>query len=112
MFDDPIIQEVREIRDQIAARFNYDVRAIGAYYQALQDDRQLDVMTREPRRADAQRLAVADESPTTDAQEELEVEGDLEDPILEELHKFREEIAARHNYDIHAIAAEIRRLQQ
>lgn len=35
-----------------------------------------------------------------------------EDPILEELHKFREELAAKHNYDVHAIAAEMRRLQQ
>jgi hypothetical protein len=47
MSDDPIIQEVREIRDQIAARFNYDVQAIGEYYQTLQEDWQLDVATRE-----------------------------------------------------------------
>lgn len=26
-----------------------------------------------------------------------------DDPIIEELHRIREEIAARHNYDIHAI---------
>ena len=25
------------------------------------------------------------------------------DPIIEELHRIREEIAARHNYDVHAI---------
>ncbi len=27
----------------------------------------------------------------------------IDDPIIEELHRIREEIAARHNYDIHAI---------
>ena len=27
----------------------------------------------------------------------------INDPIIEELHRIREEIAARHNYDIHAI---------
>lgn len=30
---DPIVEEVREIRDRIAARFDYDVRKIGRYYQ-------------------------------------------------------------------------------
>jgi hypothetical protein len=53
MSDDPIIQEVREIRDQIAARFNYDVQAIGEYYQTLQEDWQLDVATREYQCVDA-----------------------------------------------------------
>ena len=27
----------------------------------------------------------------------------IDDPIMEELHRIREEIAARHNYDLHAI---------
>ena len=29
MIDDPIIEEVTRTREQIAAKFNYDVRAIG-----------------------------------------------------------------------------------
>ena len=33
---DPIVEEVREIRDRIAARFDYDVKAIGRYYQKKQ----------------------------------------------------------------------------
>ena len=33
---DPIVEEVREIRDRIAARFDYDVKAIGRYYQEKQ----------------------------------------------------------------------------
>lgn len=36
----------------------------------------------------------------------------MEDPIIEELHQFREEWAARFNYDIHAIVADLRRSQQ
>ena len=28
MPDDPIVEEVRAIRDRLAARFNYDIRAI------------------------------------------------------------------------------------
>ncbi len=36
----------------------------------------------------------------------------LEDPILEELHKIREEWAAQFNYDIHAMVADLRQRQQ
>lgn len=33
---DPIVEEVRQTRDRIAARFDYDVKAIGRYYQQKQ----------------------------------------------------------------------------
>ncbi len=36
----------------------------------------------------------------------------LEDPIIEELHKIREEIAAESNYDLHAIVVALRQHQQ
>ena len=36
MWNDPIVEETRRIRDEIAARFNYDVEALGRYYQAQQ----------------------------------------------------------------------------
>ena len=49
MFDDPIIEEVRQIRDQLAARFNSDVKAIGAYYRAMQEREAISVVTRTPR---------------------------------------------------------------
>ena len=32
-WEDPIVKEVRDIRDKIAAEHRYDVRAIGRYYQ-------------------------------------------------------------------------------
>jgi len=35
-----------------------------------------------------------------------------EDSIIEELHRIREGMAAKHHYDVHAIAAEIRHQQQ
>jgi hypothetical protein len=31
MWEDPIVAEVRNIRDEIAKRFNYDIRAIAEY---------------------------------------------------------------------------------
>ena len=33
---DPIVEEVRQTRERIAARFDYDVKAIGRYYQQKQ----------------------------------------------------------------------------
>jgi hypothetical protein len=37
MWNDPIVEETRKVRDEIAARFNYDVKAIGEYYKSKQE---------------------------------------------------------------------------
>lgn len=36
MFNDPIVDEVRKARDNIAKKFNYDLEAIFEYYQKKQ----------------------------------------------------------------------------
>ena len=36
MWNDPIVEETRRIGDEIAARFNYDVEALGRYFQSQQ----------------------------------------------------------------------------
>lgn len=36
MWNDPIVEETRRAGDEIAARFNYDVVALGRYYQEQQ----------------------------------------------------------------------------
>jgi hypothetical protein len=33
MWDDPIVAETRDLRDQVASRFNYDVLAMGEYFK-------------------------------------------------------------------------------
>lgn len=38
MTNDPIIEELHRIREEIAAQFNYDVFAIGAMLQARQHE--------------------------------------------------------------------------
>lgn len=38
MTTDPIIEELHQIREEIAAEFNYDVFAIGAMLQAKQQE--------------------------------------------------------------------------
>lgn len=49
MFDDPIVAEVRNVRDEIAVRFNYDVFAIGAYYLELQEQSAIVTTSRPPK---------------------------------------------------------------
>ena len=36
MWNDPIVEATRKLRDEIAARFNYDVEALDRYYQSQQ----------------------------------------------------------------------------
>ena len=36
MKDDPIIEELHKFREELAARFNYDVKSIIEYFQAQQ----------------------------------------------------------------------------
>ena len=54
MAKDAIVEEVRRIRQQYAARFNYDVAAIFRDLQARQERGEFAVVTRKPRRARVQ----------------------------------------------------------
>jgi hypothetical protein len=50
MQNDPIVEETRKIRNRLAAKFKYDVKALGAYYQAQQIAENRVVITRRPKR--------------------------------------------------------------
>ena len=50
MEDDEIMKEVRRIRDEIAARFNYDGAAIGAHYLELQEKCGIKTVSLPPRK--------------------------------------------------------------
>lgn len=43
MWNDPIVEETRKIRDELAAKFNYDVQELGRYYLSRQkaEDRKI-----------------------------------------------------------------------
>jgi len=56
-WEDPIVKEVRDIRDRIAAEHGYDVRAIGRYYQQKQVRAARKLVTRPPRRPDVPKTA-------------------------------------------------------
>lgn len=48
--EDPIVEEVRKLREEHAARFNYDVDAIFEDLKRLERERDLTVTSREPKR--------------------------------------------------------------
>jgi len=50
MHEDPIVAEVREIRDRLAAKLNYDVRAILKDAQRRQRESGQKVVTLPPKR--------------------------------------------------------------
>lgn len=56
-WEDPIVEEVRAIRDKIAAEHRYDVRAIGRYYQQKQARSAGKFVTRPPRRPEVPKTA-------------------------------------------------------
>lgn len=43
MWNDPIVEETRRLRDELAAKFNYDVQELGRYYLSQQkaEDRKI-----------------------------------------------------------------------
>ena len=57
MARDPIVEEVRRIRQQYAARFNYDLAAIFRDLQDRQNRGEFTVVSRKPRRPRAQHPA-------------------------------------------------------
>lgn len=56
-WEDPIVKEVRDIRDKIAAEYRYDVRAIGRYYQQKQSRGARKLVTRPSRPPDLPKTA-------------------------------------------------------
>ena len=48
--EDPIVEEVRKLREEHAARFNYDVDAIFDDLKGLERERGLTVVSLEPKR--------------------------------------------------------------
>jgi hypothetical protein len=50
MQPDPIVEEIHKLREALAATFQYDVQALGKFFQAQQQESQHQVVTRSPRR--------------------------------------------------------------
>lgn len=50
MWEDPIVEETRRLRDELAARFNYDIQALGEYLMARQKEEGRPLVRGEPKR--------------------------------------------------------------
>jgi len=50
MWQDPIVEEIHKTREAQAAQFQYDVQALGKFFQAQQAAEHREVVTRAPRR--------------------------------------------------------------
>jgi hypothetical protein len=57
-WEDPIVKEVRAIRDQLAAEHQYDLRALCKYLQERESREQRPLVTRPPRRPIVKKTAV------------------------------------------------------
>jgi len=51
-WDDPIVKEVRDIREQLAAEHGNDLRALCKYLQEREQQESRKLVTRKPRRPD------------------------------------------------------------
>ena len=93
MIEDEIIKEVWQARDEIAAQFNYDVRAIGAYYLKLQEESGIPTVTLSPRKPVDTRLGVRANSSNGNgakpqpqfgrAQEMVSMTEDIDEPLAD-----------------------------
>jgi hypothetical protein len=55
MWEDPIVKETRAAREELLARFNYDLDDLCAYLQKLEESSDKKAVTLEPRRPSARR---------------------------------------------------------
>lgn len=56
-WEDPIVKEVRDIREQIATEHQHDLRALCKYLQSLEQNESRRLVTRAPRRPDVPKRA-------------------------------------------------------
>ncbi len=50
MWEDPIVEETRKVRDQIASQFNYDIKLLGEYFKKEQKLSKRATVSRPPKR--------------------------------------------------------------
>ena len=59
MWNDPIVEETRKIRDELSAKFNYDVQELGQYYISQQKSEGRRIVSRPAKKAKEEKEKVA-----------------------------------------------------
>ena len=57
MSNDPIVEETRKIRDELAAKFNYDVEELGQYYLSQQKAEDRKIVKRPAKKVKEEKVA-------------------------------------------------------
>lgn len=57
MWNDPIVEETRKIRDALASKFNYDVQELGQYYLSQQKAEDREVVRRLAKKETEEKIA-------------------------------------------------------
>ena len=57
MWNDPIVEETRKIRDELAAKFNYDVQELGQYYLSQQKTEARKIVRRPAKKEEKEKVA-------------------------------------------------------
>jgi hypothetical protein len=57
MWNDPIVEETRKIRDELAAKFNYEVQELGQYYQSQQNAEGRRIVRRPAKKKEQEKVA-------------------------------------------------------
>jgi len=59
MWSDPIVEETRRVREELAARFDYDVQELGKYYLSQQETTERKIVKRPAKKTKKQNEKVA-----------------------------------------------------
>jgi hypothetical protein len=112
--NDPIVDEVRRIKDELAARFNYDLKAIYEHLKQREMEREektgRKIGSAPPREADSRPAAPA--ATGLGSADATLPEESVADPFVDEIRKYRDAHAARFNYDLKAIYEDIKRREK
>lgn len=113
---DPIVDEIHAVRKQLAKAVDYDVKKFFAYLREAEQqhpERLVDRVVREPRRTNA--LREAREAYGGQDPYQTEPEADFgerrrpwSDPILDEIHAIRAQMAKEADYDVHKYVEQLR----
>jgi len=57
MWNDPIVEETRKIRDEMAAKFNYEVQELGQYYLSQQNAEGRKIVRRPSKKEEQEKVA-------------------------------------------------------
>lgn len=114
--NDPIVDEVWRIKDELAARFNYDLKAIYEHLKQREKEREEKTgrkfVSHPPRRVEPPPAPPPTATAAPASANATSPEGAMNDPFIDEIRQYRDAHAARFNCDLKAIYEDIKRREK